>query len=222
MTLDELMARADRLAGRTIAEVAGSLDEVVPPDLRRNKGWVGQLVERALGATAGNAPTPDFPELGVELKTLPVDQSGRPLESTYVCTVPLAAPDDVDWESCVARKKLARVLWVPVLAEREIALAERVFGQPMLWELDAETEALLRRDWEGHLEAVRQGAADNIRGSDGEMLQVRPKAADSSKKTWTIDARGEAIMTSPRGFYLRTLFTEMLLRQHFMLPHTQQ
>ena len=220
--IDDLVAKADTLAGRTVGEVAASLDRDVPDDLRSNKGWVGQLVEHALGARAGNAAGPDFPELGVELKTLPVDRMGRPLESTYVCTVPLATPDDVEWEDSVARKKLACVLWVPVLAERQVALSQRTFGRPMLWRMDDVWESALRRDWESHLDAVRHGAADNIRGTDGEFLQVRPKAADASRRTWTIDERGESIMTSPRGFYLRALFTEMLLRQHFMLPNSDQ
>lgn len=213
---EQLLERADAIAGRTLAEVAERVEEPVPPDLSRNKGWVGQLIEKALGAHAGNAPVPDFVELGIELKTLPVDRTGKPLESTYVCMVPLSAPDDVDWESSTVRHKLGCVLWTPVLAEREIPLGERMVGQSMLWEPDAYELALLRRDWEGHLDAIRHGAASELRGHDGEVLQIRPKGADAAQLTWGVDERGEAILTRPRGFYLRTLFTEMLVRQRYM------
>ena len=214
-TRDELLRRAHALAGRTFAEVAGSLGEEVPANLSRNKGWVGQLVERALGATAANQPVPDFEALGIELKTLPVDRAGKVLESTYVCAVPLANPDDVEWDSSVARHKLSHVLWLPVLAERTIALRDRIFGTALLWSPTEAEESALRHDWEQHLKAIRTGGLDNIRGSDGAVLQIRPKAADSRQLTWSIDERGEALLTAPRGFYLRALFTEMLLRRGF-------
>ena len=214
-TIDELVGRADRLAGRTLAEIAEQVSATVPRDLTHHKGWVGLLIEQALGAHAGNTAGPDFPELGVELKTIPVDRSGKPFESTYVCMVPLAAPDDVEWASSAVYAKLRRVLWIPILAERAIPIGERVVGQPLLWEPDAYEIALLRRDWEGHLDAIRHGAADELSGRDGEALQVRPKAADASQLAWSVDARGEAILTKPRGFYMRALFTEMLIRRHF-------
>ena len=86
----ELLARAEQLAGRTLGQLAGDLGAEVPPDLRHAKGWVGQLIERALGATAGSRAEPDFQHLGVELKTLPVDRRGRPLETTFVCTIALS------------------------------------------------------------------------------------------------------------------------------------
>lgn len=210
-TEDELLARAHRISGRTLAELAAPFDMEVPGDLRRAKGWVGRLIEECLGATAGNQPVPDFQKLGIELKTLPVSSTGKPYESTYVCTVPLTEVDEVDWATSTARLKLLRVLWVPVLADPSLSIAHRIVGRPAIWSPNAEQEALLRADWESHLRTIREGAVDNIRGSDGDALQIRPKAADSSQLTWSVDERGEAIMTSPRGFYLRRRFTHEIL-----------
>lgn len=50
----ELLQRAKSIAGLTFAELAEELKLVVPPDLKRDKGWVGMLIETALGATAGS------------------------------------------------------------------------------------------------------------------------------------------------------------------------
>ena len=210
-TEDELLQRADRIAGRTLGELADAYAVEVPADLRRAKGWVGQLIEECLGASAGNQPIPDFVDLGVELKTLPVNRDGRPYESTYVGAVPLLDADELDWHSSSARRKLRRVLWVPILAEPDLEICERVVGRSALWSPNEEQEAALRADWEAHIQAIREGAVDNIRGGDGSVLQVRPKAADSSQLTWGVDERGEAIMTAPRGFYLRSFFTHYVL-----------
>ena len=63
-TEEELRLRARRLAGWTLSDLAAHLGERVPLDLRRAKGWVGEALERALGATSGSQPEPDFPHLG--------------------------------------------------------------------------------------------------------------------------------------------------------------
>ena len=57
----------------------------IPANLQRHKGWPGMLIEKWLGASAGSKPQQDFPELGIELKTIPIDANFSPLETTYVC-----------------------------------------------------------------------------------------------------------------------------------------
>ena len=209
------MGRASAIAGRTLAELAGRFEAAVPPDLRRHKGWVGELVERCLGASAGNRSVPDFVGLGVELKTLPVDRYGKPRETTYVCTVPLTEVEALRWADSGVLRKMTRVLWVPVLAEPDVPLAERMVGQAVLWSPSPAEEAALRQDWMSHIDTIRRGYVDQITAHDGQVLQIRPKAADASQRTWSVDPHGESILTLPRGFYLRTAFTEWILRQNF-------
>ena len=50
--VEELLSRCERLNGRTLTEIAKARGAAVPTDLKRNKGWVGQLLEGVLGATA--------------------------------------------------------------------------------------------------------------------------------------------------------------------------
>ncbi len=87
---EELLEKANWLAGFTLGEIAHQLNIDVPLDLRRDKGWVGQLIETALGAKAGSKPEQDFAHLGIELKTIPINHKGFPLETTFVS---LAAAD---------------------------------------------------------------------------------------------------------------------------------
>ena len=85
----ELLDRASQLCGCSLQQIANHMSCPVPIDTTYAKGWVGQLIEQALGASAGALPEPDFVTLGIELKTLPVDQNYKPRESTYVCVVQL-------------------------------------------------------------------------------------------------------------------------------------
>lgn len=88
-TEQELLQRAQAIAGLRFADLAQSLHMPVPPDLKRDKGWVGMLIETALGATAGSKAEQDFAHLGIELKTLPINAQGMPLETTFVSLAPL-------------------------------------------------------------------------------------------------------------------------------------
>ncbi|NNF97443.1 MAG: hypothetical protein HKM94_11000, partial [Halobacteria archaeon] len=112
----ELLANAEHIAGLTLAELAECMKLSVPASLQNAKGWVGQLIEQCLGATAASLPEPDFQHIGVELKSLPINRHGQPQESTYVCTVPLLDHTGLQWETSWVRRKLQRVLWVPVEA----------------------------------------------------------------------------------------------------------
>jgi DNA mismatch repair protein MutH len=216
-TIDQLLTRCQSIAGLTIGQLAAMHQQKVPPDLRRDKGWVGQLLEMALGAEAGSQALPDFPKLGVELKSLPINAKGKPLESTYVCVAALTGVAGQQWEDSWVCPKLAKVLWVPVLAQRQIPIAERQLGTPFLWQPDEAQQQMLRQDWEELMELITLGGIDQIKGAHGKALQLRPKAADSRALTAAVGKYGQPISTLPRGFYLKASFTADILARQFNL-----
>jgi DNA mismatch repair protein MutH len=208
----ELMQRAAALAGRTLREIAAEAGLVVPPDQRRMKGWVGELVERRLGADAESLSEPDFRAIGVELKTVPLNARGMPAESTWVCVVPLDG-DPGPWERSNVRRKLARVLWVPIEFDPRIPLPARRIGSAVLWSPDASEEAALRADWAELTGMIALGELDSLSARHGQCLQVRPKAANARSLTPAADGDGAPGRTLPRGFYLRARFTGSILRK---------
>ncbi|MFQ2480337.1 DNA mismatch repair endonuclease MutH [Aeromonas caviae] len=214
----ELLSRAYAMAGFTLAQLAATAGIPVPRDLRRDKGWTGQLIEWQLGASAGSRPEQDFPDLGIELKTIPVDPQGRPLETTFVCVAPLIGVNGQRWEESNVRNKLSRVLWIPVEGSRDIPVGDRRVGMPLLWSPNEEEEGLLRQDWEELMDMIVLGEVEQISARHGQVLQLRPKAANSKALTRAIGRNGQPIMTLPRGFYLKIEFTHQLLQRHFALP----
>lgn len=211
----ELLERAWSVAGLSFAELAQEAKMTVPPDLRRDKGWVGQLLEWHLGATAGSKPQQDFESLGIELKSIPISYTGKPLETTFVCVAPLVGIHGLSWENSHVRNKLSRVLWVPVEGEREIPLAERRVGSPLIWSPTQEEELQLKTDWEELMDLIVTGHVEQITARHGEVLQLRPKAANGRALTEAYGASGRIIKTRPRGFYLRTQFTAALLESNY-------
>lgn len=211
-TLEQLLSQAQSIAGLTFGELADELHIPVPIDLKRDKGWVGMLLERALGATAGSKAEQDFSHLGVELKTLPINAEGYPLETTFVSLAPLVQNSGVKWENSHVRHKLSCVLWMPIEGSRHIPLRERHIGAPILWKPTAEQERQLKQDWEELMDLIVLGKLDQITARIGEVMQLRPKGANSKAITKGIGKNGEVIDTLPLGFYLRKEFTAQILK----------
>lgn len=206
----ELRLRAAALSGRTVGDLAAALRAELPPSNLRGKGFVGQLVEHALGADADAGERPDFVVLGIELKTVPMTTGGRPKESTFVCSIDLREAQHATWADSRLCRRLQAVLWVPVQAANVAPLAERTFGAPVLWRpTDGEREAL-RADWEDLMGAIGAGRGGSLTAHEGTVLQVRPKAAHARVRTVGPDADGAGSIL-PLGFYLRASFVGAVL-----------
>jgi len=201
------MDRAWHLAGLTLGELGAEVGIEVPDEGVRGKGVAGQILERALGATAASRAEPDFVGLAIELKTIPLDAHGKPKESTFVASISLSAMADTDWEQSVVLKKLSKVLFVPVEAASETPLRDRRVGRAYLWQPNSDDLSLMKRDWEALAEMIGRGDVEQITGHLGEVLQVRPKAASGSARRRAPDEEGAVQWTLPRGFYLRPSFT---------------
>jgi DNA mismatch repair protein MutH len=209
----DLIARAASIAGVTIGELCLDRGEVCPADQRRHKGFVGNLLERVLCATAGaSAAGPDFDRLGIELKTIPMSREGVPRESTFVCVANLGAMCELPWEESPVRRKLARVLWLPVESEAGIALADRRVGRAILWSPSPEQDALLAADWDELAARIATGEVESITAHVGRWLQLRPKAAHAGVLGRAHDEHGALLRARPRGFYLRRESTTEIMR----------
>ena len=217
----ELMRRCRALAGKSLGQVAAELNVAVPGSRTRAKGWAGQMIERYLGACAASRPEPDFRNLGIELKTIPVNRHGKAKESTFVCVAPMTVASGLRWSDSTVRHKLARVLWVPIEADPGILPSNSKTGNAFLWSPSREQARILEQDWQELVEMLCFGEFDKVSAKHGKYLQVRPKAASSTSLVHTTLADGDAGLTLPRGFYLRTRFTNMLLQQHLAQEGTE-
>jgi DNA mismatch repair protein MutH len=217
-SVEELMSRANALRGKTLGAILAELGLAASRDPLRTKGSAGETMERALGATGGSTRVHDFPELGVELKTIPNNVDGVPLESTYVCTLSLADAESQEWDTSWVRAKLARVLWIPTIGAHGLAWQERTIGEPLLWQPSAAQDDVLRGDFDDVVGLIGIGRIEDLTAHRGRWLQVRPKAKDGSVRTMAYGPDHEAIATVPRGFYLRARFTGAVLADPTALP----
>lgn len=211
-----LLERCQQIAGKSLAELASSYPEPSPSKLLHAKGWIGKLIEWHLGAPSLNSSGPDFINLGIELKTLPINAAGLPQESTFVCTAPWKEkPELQSWRSSRVWQKLQRVLWVPVEADPQKLLLERRVGNAILWQPDFEIEQQLQADWEELMNMLLLGHDDLLSAHFGTYLQIRPKALNSKIRRKVLHADGNTHLRVPKGFYLRSILTRKILEAHY-------
>lgn len=206
----ELLERSSKLAGLSFAQLSLYLELLIPENSNHRKGFVGQAIELALGADAKNKALPDFQALNIELKTLPINKQGKPTESTFVTSIPLLTIHQQDWQYSQCYNKLKRILWVPIEGDTSIPYTQRRIGQGFLWSPNSLQETVLKADWNYLTLQISLGQLESLDARAGDYLQVRPKAANGKSLCFGYDSNGNKIKTLPRGFYLRSSFTEQI------------
>ena len=210
-TEQDLISRFQNIEGLSFAQLSLRLGITIPDNPNHRKGWIGQAIELALGADAGNKSLPDFQSLGIELKTLPMSASGKPAESTFVTSIPLLTIHKQSWRTSQCYAKLKRLLWIPIEGDTTIPYPHRRIGRGFIWSPSEQEESVLSEDWNYLTLQISTGQLESLNAIAGTYLQVRPKAADGKSLCFGYDAEGNKIQTLPRGFYLRSSFTQLLL-----------
>lgn len=210
-TEEELSSRCNTIEGLSFGQLSMRLELSIPSNPSQRKGWIGQALELALGTDAGNKSIPDFQHLGIELKTLPIARSGKPAESTFICSIPLLTIHQQHWKSSQCYAKLKHILWIPIEGDTGIPYAHRRIGRGFLWSPDEHQELVLAADWNYLALQISTGQLETLDATTGEYLQIRPKAANGKSLCYGYDSDGNKIKTLPRGFYLRSMFTEKII-----------
>lgn len=207
MNEQNLLNKCSNIEGLSFAQIAQSLNTMPSHTALMRKGWVGQALERLLGLKNNTLPGPDFKNLGIELKTLPLNQAHKPVESTFITGISLLNIHQETWQTSRCWSKLKKILWIPIEGDNNIPFLSRRVGKAILWSPSAKDTAVLQKDWTELTSYILLGRLDEIDAKFGEYLQIRPKAATGRSLTYAYDKHGQKNLTLPRGFYLRSSFT---------------
>lgn len=211
----ELEDRLKLLLGRSVGELSLLAGVPLPHSNLAGKGFAGQLIELYLGASAHNLTLPDFTDLNIEMKTLPLGLNLSPVESTFLCATELNPKNFVAFEDSPLYHKLSCILFVLLLAPKGFPIVERRLLGYFFFTPNAEQLATIKEDYQGFAELVCSGQSDLINGNMGSIVQMRPKGLSGTSLTLNRRDDGSNLMTRPRGFYLRPSFTNLLCQQFF-------
>lgn len=182
-TLSELEQRAYALVGRQLGDVT-----VVPVDERqgvRTKGRVGQHVESYFGLRPNNDAGPDFPHLGIELKTVPMRRlkAGSNLSAKERTVITQINYDDIatqPFDGSPLDTKTRHTLYVFYEWQRDQPTTEAPVLRSYLHERDTAALDIARRAHDHVVTEVRAGRAHLL--SEGDTLGIGPATKDAGAR----------------------------------------
>lgn len=214
-----MVAQARLLEGRMARDVAMAVQQTdynAGPTAVGKTG-VGNLVEWFLGKPPNNSDEPDIPELGIEVKTIPLELRGKgvkslgPKEPTSLTMIDFARVAEQDWNEAYVRKKLQRILWVPYVHNYDDK-REHTFCEPFLWTPPEGDVPQLKEDYGVVRAVIREGRPHELSEQLSVVLAARRKGQKGSTTTYS------GVRAPTRAWALKSAYTGALLNRQQGLP----
>ena len=198
--------------GKTIAEIKESL--FIGDKCKMKKGASGLIVENLLGIENNNRDEPDIPQIGCEIKILPLqknrDGSIKAKEPTQIQMINYCEVAKETWETAKIRTKINLTFWVVYLAKEnsktkpqdDYVIVDYFLDHPS----DSQKE-VFKADWEEIQSYIIRGDADKLSCSMGIYLEPKTKGANNQDKTDAPDGKGGITRARRRAFYYKKNYT---------------
>lgn len=156
-----------------------------------NKGALGQAIEYTFFDYLPNSEQePDFPDVGIELKTNPVKRvnvgtsrenvsAKERLVLTMIDYEKLAEEKDAAWEDTMLYRKLNKILLVSYLYEPDRDVLDYKIVHVGMIDIPENDMDQIRRDWKTIVGEVVDGKAHEISSGDTVYLEACTKGASS-------------------------------------------
>ena len=211
-TLTPLFAIIKNAKGKTIAQIKNQL--FINDKCKMKKGASGLIIENLLGIENNNRDEADIPQIGCEVKILPlqINKNGevKAKEPTAIQMINYCEVAKETWETAKLRSKINLTLWVVYLAKEngkakkqdDYVIVDYFLGHP-----NNIQNAIFKSDWEEIQEYIIRGDADKLSCSMGTYLEPKTKGTNNKDKTDAPDGKGGTIRARRRAFYYKKNFT---------------
>ncbi len=202
---ESILEYAYLLEGHTLRE---SCDTDGYSSEKGNKGGLGQAVEYCYFKYEPNSSQePDFPEVGLELKTTPIkrnkNKSIAAKERLVLTMINYFDVVDETWETSVCYKKMEDILLISYLYEQEKEIYDYEIEFVGIQSFSSEDLSVIEKDWKIIVDKVRRGEAHNLSSADTHYLEACPKSSNSSVRR---NQPFSDIPAKPRAFALKSSY----------------
>lgn len=214
-TLTPLFNIISNSRGKTIRQIREELQQERD---RLNKGASGLIVENLLGIKNNNLDEPDIPEIGCEVKVLPLQKNRngeiKAKEPTAIQMINYFEVANEKWETAKIRRKIRLTFWIVYLAKVDGKSLDQNDYVIVDYFLDAPTDitnGIFQKDWEEIQNFIIKGIADKLSCSMGTYLEPKTKGANNQDKTSAPDGKGGTTMVRRRAFYYKKNYTNSMI-----------
>ena len=197
--------------GKTISQIKLELN------LEREnmkKGASGLILETLLGLSNNSTADADIPEIGCEVKILPIqrNKSGeiKVKEPTQIQMINYFEVANENWETAKIRKKITLTFWIVYLAKDNSKSLPQDEYRIIDYFLDHPNESKVitfKEDWELIQNYIIKGLADKLSCSMGTYIEPKTKGKNNQDKTNAPDGKGGITRARRRAFYYKKNYT---------------
>ncbi|MBO7652220.1 MAG: hypothetical protein J6S84_05860 [Bacteroidales bacterium] len=212
--------------GKTIGQIKDELN------IERNKmvkGASGLIVENLLGIENNNRDEADIPEIGCEIKILPLQKNRngdiKAKEPTAIQMINYMEVAKETWETAKLRGKIALTFWVVYLAKengKSLNQNDYVIVDYFLDHPNDIHNSIFKKDWEEIQNYIKSGRADQLSCSMGVYLEPKTKGANNQDKTDAPDGKGGTTKARRRAFYYKKNYTNSAIIPNLDLTHIKE
>jgi DNA mismatch repair endonuclease MutH len=209
--LQPLFEIIENSKGKTIREIKNQLSI---ERKKMKKGASGLIIENLLGIKNNNKADADIPEIGCEVKILPlqVNNNGdiKVKEPTAIQTINYFEVVDETWDTAKIRKKITLTFWIVYLAKEKGKTLNQDDYVILDYFLDHPNDthiSIFKKDWENIQDFIIKGLADKLSCSMGEYIEPKTKGKNNQDVTDAPDGKGGRIKARRRAFYYKKKYT---------------
>ena len=198
--------------GKTIGQLKEEL--FVGEKCKMKKGAAGLIVENILGIKNNNRDEPDIPQIGCEIKILPLqknrDGTIKAKEPTAIQMINYCEVAKETWETAKLRSKINLTFWVVYLAKengKSKTQDEYVIVDYFLDHPSDVQNGIFKTDWEEIQSYIVRGDADKLSCSLGTYIEPKTKGTNNEDKTDAPDGKGGLTRVRRRAFYYKKNYT---------------
>jgi DNA mismatch repair protein MutH len=219
-----LLERAEDTVGKRLVDLEAEIQKLDAASRVLTKAGAGYVIEYYFGIRKNSEDEPDFPELGIELKSVPLrERNGlftvkEPLSLNMVNYMKEYKCDEIKQSSLY--KKNRRVLFVCYLHSGP-ARSEYPIKYAFLWTMDDRVLDELRPDFDRIIKKIRAGHATDLHQRYDRWLTTCPKHngdfKDPHEMTSKVKQPFSPEWAERKAYRLKTSYMSIIIGRHLGL-----
>lgn len=220
-----LMKRANSIVGKRLVDLEKEIERLDGVSRVLTKAGAGYVIERYFGIRANSEDEPDFPSLGIELKSVPLREKNgfltvkEPLSLNMLNYIKEYKCENINQSSLYRKNR--RTLFVSYLYSGEKRSQYRVM-HAFLWIMNDAVLGELRPDFERIIQKIRAGKATDLHQKFDRYLTTCPKHngkfKDPNEMTSKVKQPFSTDWAEKKAYRFKTVYMSIILSRHLGVP----
>lgn len=220
-----LLSRAEAIVGKRLFDLEKEIVRLDEESRVLTKAGAAYVIERYFGIKANSFALPDFPDLGIELKSVPLrERAGmltvkEPLSLNMINYFEEAKCNDITESSFYKKNK--QILFICYLQKGELR-SQYVVMYSFLWKMDDQVLTELRPDFDWIIKKIRAGEATELHQEFTRYLCTCPKHngdfKDPLEMTSKVKQPFSQAWAEKKAYRLKTSYMSLVISRRFGVP----